>query len=256
MARFWRDFYWSLLKGALKKAAKHFILPALALFLLWPSALLAQQRLDLVIAVDLSKSVDRAGPDGQTAFAKNISAVTQLLDRLPAGARVTVIGIGEDSFLQPAILLTAEIPHDPGYFNERLAAARTAIVKAWLTRSKELAPTAKHTDIFGALLLAADLFGHGSGASERKLVLFSDMRQSSRTLNVEAVPRVPDFRQVRGRVSSEVADLKGVEVFVLGAEETNGSNAYWQALRGFWMDYFQAAEATVRRYSVLREALQ
>jgi hypothetical protein len=82
------------------------------------------------------------------------------------------------------------------------------------------------------------------------------MRQSSRTLNVEAVPRVPDFRQVRGRVSSEVADLKGVEVFVLGAEETNGSNAYWQALRGFWMDYFQAAEATVRRYSVLREALQ
>jgi len=62
----------------LKNAAKRFVLPTLAiLIMICPQAWGAPQGLDLVVAVDLSRSVDQRGPDGQAAFAKNIAAGTE-----------------------------------------------------------------------------------------------------------------------------------------------------------------------------------
>ena len=66
---------------------------------------------------------------------------------LPAGAKVTVIGITDDSFATPYIIFSAELAHDEGYFKERLANGHAALLRAWKERSERLSPSCAKTDI-------------------------------------------------------------------------------------------------------------
>jgi len=45
----------------------------------------------------------------------------------PAGARITVIGITDDSFATPYIIISRKLAGGEGYFKERLAEGRTAL---------------------------------------------------------------------------------------------------------------------------------
>lgn len=72
VARFWRNFYRSLLTHALRKG-----LVKLFVFLLFVPVICRAQahpaeHLNLVIALDLSSSVDARGHDGKTEFEKNL----------------------------------------------------------------------------------------------------------------------------------------------------------------------------------------
>ena len=111
----------------------------------------AADRLNLVVAIDLTRSVATAGPDGKSEYQKNVEGVGRLLAKSPAGSRISVIGITDHSFVQPYILLSARIPDDPGYFGERLNAARSQLVQAWKRRAAHLEPDFRETDILGAL---------------------------------------------------------------------------------------------------------
>ena len=80
------------------------------------------------------------GHDSKAEFEKNVKGVSSILAALPAGAKVTVIGITDDSFATPYIILSAELTGDEGYFKERLANGRVALMHAWQERSARLAP--------------------------------------------------------------------------------------------------------------------
>jgi hypothetical protein len=111
--------------------------------------------LALVMAVNLginerpSASVSAAGPDAKSEFEKNLTAVSRLVEALPAGAHVTILSITEESFSEPCILLSAELIPDTGYFQERLAKDRGQISQAWQKRMTELAPRSQKTDLVG-----------------------------------------------------------------------------------------------------------
>jgi hypothetical protein len=89
----------------------------------------AEDRLNLVVAVDLTRSVVVAEPDGKSDFQKNLDGVTRLLSQVPPDSHVTVIGITDHSLTQPHILLSVHVPDDAGYFGERLNAARSQLVR-------------------------------------------------------------------------------------------------------------------------------
>jgi hypothetical protein len=205
-----------------------------------------------VIAIDLTQSVATLEPDGKSDFQKNIEGVTRVLAQVPAGARVTVIGITDHSFAQPYILLSAHVPDDPGYFGERLSAARSEIVRIWRLRTIRLAPCFHQTDIFGVLQLASQIFAQQPDTSKRTLVLFSDMQQSAPELNLEALKIVPSF-SIEAKRCGAFPELYNVQVHVLGVDGTGKSGIYWQTLREFWGGYFHNAGAVIRSYSVLRE---
>lgn len=57
--------------------------------------------LNLVVAIDLTKSVAVKGTDGKTEFQKNVDGVTRLLAQVPANTHVTVLGITGHSFANP-----------------------------------------------------------------------------------------------------------------------------------------------------------
>jgi hypothetical protein len=60
-----------------------------------------------------------------------------------------VLGITEQSFSQPYMLLSAELSPDEGYFKERLAAGRNHVVRAWRGARFSL-PHARSRRIFSA----------------------------------------------------------------------------------------------------------
>lgn len=253
-ARFWRDFYRGLLTNAARSAMTKLLLYMVATALLVPVPARAQapERLNLVIALDLSRSVAVAGPDGKTEFQKNVDGVTRLLAQVPAGARVTVIGITDHSFTEPYILLRARVPDDPGYFGEQLRAARVQIVAAWKSRTAHLESNSSQTDIFGALELASQIFSLNSLKGRRALVILSDMREDTPELNLEFTHPIPPFGSVANRLGT-LPDLRGVAIYVLGSSAPAQSTAYWQDLQRFWRAVFEQEGAELKIYSVLRE---
>jgi len=248
---FWRDFYYSLLSNAARSAMTKLLVLVFGVFLLGVGRAHAEDRLNMVIAIDLTQSVATASPDGESDFQKNIDGVTRVLSQVPAGARVTVIGITDRSFAQPYILLSAHVLDDPGYFGERLNAARGKIVHAWKARAIHLDSHFKQTDILGVLQLASQILAQQPTLGRKTLIIFSDMRQSTSNLNLESLKIVQSFSIVAERCKL-LPELHDVQVYILGVDGAGKSAEYWQSLRAFWGEYFRSAEAMMRSYSVLR----
>jgi hypothetical protein len=251
-AHFWHDFYRALLSNAVRSAMTKLLVVIFGVSFLIPRHAQADDRLSEVVAIDLTQSVAVPDPDGKSEFQKNVEGVTRLLTQVPAGARITVIGITDHSFAQPYILLSARIPEDAGYFGERLAAARIELVRAWAQRSNHLSAHFERTDILGALQLASGVFDQQPDAGTRTLVILSDMRQDTPDLDLEALQIVPLFPSATKRLGTLPA-LRNVQTYILGADGAGRSTAYWQSLHAFWGDYFRNTGAILRSYSVLRE---
>lgn len=252
VATFWRDFYRAMLNGVKSSACSKFSILLLGVSLLLPYRLWAAAP-NVVVAVDLSASVAINDYDHRAEFQKNVAAVSRLLQSLPAGARVTILGITDQSFSQPALLLSAELSSDEGYFKERLAVARNDLVRAWQARSLELHAQFSQTDLCGALLVAAELFRQ-TPDTHKVLVLYSDMRHHTRVLDVESPSIIPvDAALARVGTEGLQADLRNVQVFALGVDNAHKSIRYWDALKQFWTAYFVRAGADLHAFSVLRD---
>src|SRR5262249_22896036 len=159
------------------------------------------------------QSVRGTGPDQKTDFAKNIDTVSRLLAQVPPSARVVVLGITDKSFTQPYILLSERVTDDPGYFGERLAAAREELVRRWQRRSQSLAPQFKYTDILGALAMVEQIFAESPEHGRRILVILSDMRHHTADLDLESGKLVPSFSKLKMRKGISCATLRDAEVY-------------------------------------------
>lgn len=253
LAKFWRDFYRAMLNGTMRSAlTKLSVVLFGLLFPGFPSAA-ASRQLHVVVALDLSKSVAVKGHDNKAEYEKNCAGVMRLLSRLPAGSRVAVVGITQNSFAQPYVLLAAKLDGDEGYFQERLTAARQQTVKAWQKRTEDLEPHFMHTDIFGALVLTGQMFKR-TRDDRRVLVIFSDMRHEAFGIDLErpAIVSVPPITAKVERAKL-LADLQEVEVYVLGVDAAGKDVAYWESLREFWTEYFRRSGAALKAFSVTRD---
>ena len=182
-----------------------------------------------------------------------MQSITGILATLPAGAKVTVIGITDDSFATPYIIFSAELTGDEGYFKERLAKGHAALARAWADRSAHLTPHCAQTDILGALLVASEVF-HESPTDHRKvLVILSDMRQATGILDLEHQAVIQTNAALQRVASTKLlADLHGVDVYALGVDGTGTTVLYWQSLRDFWTAYFERTRANMKSYTILR----
>ena len=250
---FWRDFYRSLSDGLTRRSLVKLSIFVLCVALFVAPRADAADRRNLVIAIDLTQSVAVKGTDQKQEFQKNIDAVTRILSASPAGARISVLGITDRSFSQPCILLSAELSDDPGYFGERLQAARSRLANAFRERAKDLHPDSRQTDVSGALMVASDLFRASSGR-RNILVVFSDMRSDTPAPDLEHARIVSTaFAMQKAEKERLLPDLHGVEVYALGVDGAGKDMRYWQTLRDFWTVYFKRTGAIFKSYSVLRD---
>jgi len=252
-AKFWRDFHLAVLKRSVGNATKAFMVGSLGLLLFFSTPVRAERPLELVVLLDLSRSVGLKGADSRSEFQKNLAAVSQVLRQVPAGAHATVVGITDDSLGQPYILLSATVASDPGYFGEKLATARQRLENAWKSRSRDLAPTFPATDLFGALIVASQIFQRVGAGRRDLLVIISDMWQETGELNFGRL-REPCAPEVMERVRSQklLANLRDADVFALGTDAPGRTKSEWACVHEFWSQYFSEAGGFLRQYSVLR----
>jgi hypothetical protein len=251
-ASFWRDFYRSMLTQTVRSAITKLLILAVTIAIVPMARAASTQRVDLVIALDLTKSTDVKGPDGKTEFQKNVDGVAGVLVQVPAGSNITVIGITDRSFAQPYILLSATMPDDPGYFGERLTAAHSALTRIWRQRSAKLAPTFKGTDILGALELAGQIFNQQlSGGTHKVLVVFSDMRNHTPELDLETKNKSVHSLRSPSDIGPPF-DLRDVQVFALGVDGAGSASEEWQRILAYWKQFFAAHTASVCAWSPLR----
>ncbi len=214
----------------------------------------AADKLHLIAAVDLSQT-QTAAYSGRSELEQNRDAITGVLARLPPGSGVTIIGITDQSYVNPYILLSAELTTETGYFNSRLAAGRRRLVGEWHKRSSGLAASFKGTDILGGLRYAGEVLAR-SGAGRKVLAVFSDGRNYSAELDLET-PRLMSVGPALARLRKQglLNSLTGVEVFLFGAGDHSGkrSTGYTLGLKDFWAAYIHEAGGRLVVFSTTRE---
>lgn len=103
-----------------------------------------------------------------------------IIERVPPETRLVVLGVTEASFSAPPLFVRTS-PKNAGRFGEYLGDWRASVIRAWRQVSGGLRPTAKGSDLLGALARASSEFEESPHAS-KTLIVLSDMRQVGRAL--------------------------------------------------------------------------
>ncbi len=103
------------------------------------------------------------------------------------------------------------------------------------------------------MLIAGEAFRE-SPKTRNALWIFGDMRQSAPPVDIEHALTVPSAAALRtAEHANLIADLSGVDVYVLGVHGAGRSVHYWQSLRDFWATYFEKCHANLREFSMMRD---
>jgi hypothetical protein len=215
----------------------------LVLSLLVAAAVFAGERHVNVVVLDLSVSM------ASDEFARNLQAVEGIIGQLAPETRLVVLGVTEASF-SAAPLFVQTSPKNAGRFGEYLSAWRGKAIREWRLVAGGLQPTAKGSDILGALARASTEFEEAPQAS-KTLILLSDMRHVGQGVNLEKGPP-PEVSSLEQR--GLLARLQGVQVWMLGVHTAAIDVGQWRALKVFWCEYFQRAGAVVKLFSPNRRA--
>jgi len=251
-----RNMYIGLLAGAARHTRSNGKWPTVALIaLLGVASTVRGQAIDFLEGLDLSATSRAKGYDGSTADVENIESAARIIATVPAGSRITVAGISDESFSRPFILLTGLVPNDSGKLREydQIAAARNRLAASVRRIGGSIEPRFQTTDLLGFLMFAGMAF-ESAPHMRRVLVIHSDMRQSARPLDIEHVPVISAEGALRTVEEGHlIPDLSGVEVFVYGVHAVGKDIRYWQSLREFWAAYFLRCHATLRSFSMMRD---
>jgi hypothetical protein len=202
------------------------------------AAVFAEERHATVVILDLSTSM------ASEEFARNVQAVEGIIERLAPETRVVVLGVTEASFGTPPLFVQSS-PKNTGRFGEYLSAWRGKAIREWRHAAERLQPTAKGSDILGALARASTEFAELPQAS-KTLILLSDMRHVGQGVNLEKRPAPPVSALEQPGLMTR---LPGVQVWMLGVHADGIDVGHWRELQAFWCQYFQKAGAEVKAFS-------
>ena len=187
--------------------------------------------------------IDISGSRTKTDLDESRKLLDDLIDRLQAGDRLTLIEVYQGG-RQPARQWSDSVrtPRNgelTGSDRRRLddfkavARIQTSILFDSV-RAKEI----QSTDIFGTLARAAD-YAKASRHRPTTLLLLSDMINETPAVRMTSVQDIPGDSWIRHLASAKrIPQLGGVCVVVAGADVSSARGA---AIREFWNKYFEAA---------------
>lgn len=203
----------------------------------------ASPRRAVVVIKDLTSST----PGEQDSL--NNAFISTLLSQSSAGDEVYVTGITDASFSKPLVILHGTLPDDRHPLKPKLLAAQQGIISEWKSKSRSLARPYKASDIIGSICHASLLLRRKS--SEKWMIILSDMRNSTKELDIENVPEI-GREKILTQLGAKglIPNLTGVNVAVLSVHTTGKaiSPIYYQSLENFWQGFFEIAHAEVVAY--------
>ncbi len=197
----------------------------------------------LVVIKDLTSST----PGEQDSL--NNAFISTLLSQSSAGDEVYVTGITDASFSKPLVILHGTLPDDRHPLKPKLLAAQQSIISEWKSKSRYSARPYKASDVIGAIYHASLLLR--SKSAEKWIVILSDMRNSTKELDIENTPEIDREKSLNQLgANGLIPNLTGVNVAVLSVHTTGKaiSPIYYQSLENFWRGFFEKAHAEVVAY--------
>lgn len=236
-----------------KKIAIYIVIILLLIFFfaIYVGSLYAEE--PVVVALDMSGSTKTSNQNSESEFQKNIESVEKVISKISPGSEIALIGITDNSFSKPFIILKQKIGKDPGYFKEKIRNQRKNLISEWKSKVRDLKPIFLETDVFGAINLSSVLFSESQEA-RKILIIFSDLKHSAGEINLEKPLRLnADNLLEKAKRLMLIPKLKNVEVYCLGVSTSNKSFEYWTDLKRFWEGYLKSSGAVLKKYSINRE---
>ncbi|MGH7454293.1 MAG: hypothetical protein ACRENG_23260, partial [bacterium] len=198
-------------------------------------------------AVVVIKDLTSSTPGEQDSL--NNAFISTLLSQSSSGDEVYVTGITDASFSKPLVILHGTLPDDRHPLKPKLLAAQQSISSEWKSKSRSSTRPYKASDVIGAVYHASLLLRGKS--SEKWMIILSDMRNSTKELDIENVPEI-DREKSLGQLGAKglIPNLTSVNVAVLSVHTTGKaiSPIYYQSLENFWQGFFEKAHAEVVTY--------
>lgn len=203
-----------------------------------------------IVLFDLSSSSQCSDYTGAREFEKNFAFVIEIIKALEPGAGIRIIGITDHSLEKPYVILRGEIPKEKGAFGEKTAKAKLSLIEKW--KSISLKPTAKQTDIFGALYLASNMLEGEKG--KKKIVILSDMRNTT-SVDIESPAYIEESAIKKAEEKGLIPKLEGAEIYALGVSTCGKSFRYFESLKSFWQAFLEKSGASLRAFTFERKII-
>lgn len=178
---------------------------------------------------------------------KNRRAVSQLIQSIRRGDSIKIVGIHENSFSNPKILLEGRLPMKDTYFGERSLEEKVKLSRKW--EALKIDTSSRNTDLLGAILLAAQFI---EDKSRSRIYIFSDMRHTTSDLDLESPKEIKKELVEEVWKKGLIPNLSGAAVYCLGVHSHGKDFRYYNSLRNFWVEYFRRAGAYLKVYSMER----
>jgi hypothetical protein len=227
------------------------LIPILAIALLlalahpaFPAAIAGTEidRFGFAIDLSLSRSAEDVNQD--------IASIGTALGQVPLNARIAVVGVTQDAFASPCVLLEARVAGDAGFMSRNLSRARLSLVEAWRKKSATLAPTYHGSDIAGSIIRLSRML-EITVEHPGLIVVLSDARQT-KGVNVERLVQVPGEAVRLARENGLTANLGGSSIAMAGITTTGKSQCYFETLRSFWVSYNQLTHSKLVAFRIGR----
>ena len=188
--------------------------------------------------------IDISGSRTKTDLDESRKLLDDLIDRLQAGDRLTLIEVYQGG-REPARQWSDSI-RSPRSVGEVTGSDRRRVddfkavarMQASILFDSARAKGIQSTDIFGTLSRAAD-YAMASRNRPTTLLLLSDMINETPEVRMTSEKGIPGASWVRNRAAAKrIPQLRGVCVVVAGADVSSARGA---AIREFWSKYFEAA---------------
>lgn len=206
------------------------------------------------IIIDESASISKGGT--QNLFQEYLHSAKKLLSTEPPQSRVWVASIAADSFGGGSVVVKGRTPEVHGIFTDDLNRARRELATSFEAKSSGLIPTARDTDIIGALWHLKALFeslppsDSSVESPTRTLWIFSDMMNETREFPMPALLGIGPVRMLeRAKADGLVVPLPRYKIYVYGASTAGLTPRSWATIKKFWEGYFAAGGAELVTYS-------
>jgi len=198
-------------------------------------------------------------------------AIQGAVNSAPEETCLQVIGITDRSFSSPRIILERDcIPTRLFILDPKPLEAKQRMSAQWEKRSQELSPTdqganarqsnprsstpqltrnQRVSDVFGAFAYAALILNSRNSEAEKLLVVFSPLRHNAGGISFHCVTEIEAELLKRVQERGLIPSLKGVKVTLLGVHTQGKEERYYNSLRRFYEQYFQAAGASIETFS-------
>jgi hypothetical protein len=183
--------------------------------------------------------------------AQSEKATVRIIESRKACDEGMIMNIHENTFSSPEYVVQFKMParEKIGYWGEELKKARYRAVSEYLEKSAKIPRKRCWTDLPNGIFLFGKILKE-QPHKIKNLVLLSDMLPSTPELNENMIAQRGEQILSQMRANGLVADLKGVDCYVMGFSPVGVTVPVYKALEAFWRGYFEASGCNLRSLDV------